>query len=44
MGFLKNGNSDNHLALVSSLIFGFIVFYKGRGVAKKSQNGQFKSF
>ena len=26
MGFLKNGNSDNNLALVNFLIFDFIVF------------------
>ena len=28
MGFSKNGNSDNNLALVNFLIFGFIVFHK----------------
>ena len=28
IGFLKNDNSDNNLALVNFLILGFIVFHK----------------
>ena len=36
IGFSKNGNSDNNLALVNSLILGFIFFFRKMDVASIS--------
>ena len=35
MGFLKNGNSDDNLSLVNSLIFGYIIFSKNGSCLNK---------